>query len=145
MSDEVKKSKKSKQQSEEQTEKKVEEKKEERVPGPRGDVGEASAGMKVRQMWREKHFNRVPAPTKWNPGRRVWDVKGGAPSLKQFARTLAREGNEVAKEWLANKLGAQNESRSDANIKVQRECAMASKAARKKSKAGGGKATTASA
>lgn len=142
MSEETKKSKKHTKQTEEQTEKKVEEKKEERVPGPRGEVGEASASTKVHQMWREKHFDRVPAPTKWNPGRRVWVEKGGAPSLKQFARELAREGNQDAKEWFANKRGAKNEKRSDANVKAASEARMASKAARKKTKQGGGKATT---
>jgi len=136
MSDENKKSKKNK------SEEKKEEKKEERTPGPKGEVGTATAGLTIHQKWHEAHFTRVNAEDKWNPTKRVWVQNPGAPSLKQFARQLLKDGDPVAKEWFANKRGAKNEKRSEANIKAQREAAMASKAARKKTKGGGGKASS---
>lgn len=141
MADENKKSKKSKQPKTEETEK-VEKKEEERSPGPRGELGTATAGLSIRQKWHEAHFNRVSAEDKHNPTKRLWVRKGGAPSLKQFARQLLKDGDPIAKEWFANKRGAKNQKPSDANIKAAKEAAMASKAARKKSKGGGGKSST---
>ena len=128
--------------SEENTENKTEgkkSKKEERTPGARGEVGQAGPALIVRQKWHEADFERVSAPTRDNPSRRVWVAKGGARSLKKFARELAKAGDQSAKDWLANKRGAQNKGRSEANEKAAREAAMATKAARKKTKTGGGK------
>lgn len=41
--------------------------------------------------------------------------EGNGLSLKEFARRLIREGNELAKDWFANKSGVANDVRSDKN------------------------------
>lgn len=81
--------------------------------GDRGEVGVATAGLKMRQRWAES---------------------GKLIPLKQFARALLKEGDADAKEWFGNKRGAKNQKRSDANIKAAKETSMASKAARQKKK-----------
>lgn len=121
------------------SEEKTEEKKKERALGPRGEIGQATPSLYLRQQWREAHFHREDAGTKWNPNRKVWIPNKGAPSLKQFVRHLLITGDQVAKDWVFNKKGSKNQLRSDANIRAQREAAMASKAARKKVKQGGSK------
>jgi len=112
-------------------EKKTEEKKQERTRGDRGELGKATAGLTMKQRWHEANFKRVDADNKRNPGKRIYVRNPGAVSLKAFARALAKEGDAVAKEWLANKLGAKNQGRSDANIKAARETSQATKAAKK--------------
>ncbi len=92
---------------------KVEEKKKEESRGDRGEVGVATAGLTMRQRWAQS---------------------GKSVSLKQFARAQAKAGDAVAKEWFANKLGAKNQKRSDANIKAKTEAAQATKAAKRKKK-----------
>src|SRR5579885_1070183 len=104
-----------------------EEKKDERVPGPRGELGEATPALTVHQKWHAAHFKRVDAGDKWNPTKKVWVPNPNAPSLKRFARDLLKQGDPAAKEWLANKRGAKDQKRSDANIKAAKEAAMASK------------------
>lgn len=104
------------------------------VRGDRGELGTATAGLTIRQKWHEAHFSRVAAPTKHNPGRRVFVRNPGAISLKAFARGLAKDGDPTAKEWLSNKLGARNQKRSDANIKAAKEASTATHAAKRKKK-----------
>ncbi len=111
-------------------EKKTEETKTE-TRGDRGEVGTATAGLTVRQMWRGAAFTRESANDKHNPNKRIYVRIPGSPSLKAFARKLLKEGHEVAQEWFGNKRGAKNQKRSDANIKAARETSAASMAARK--------------
>lgn len=107
--------------------------------GDRGEVGIATAGRTIRQKWHEAHFTRVAAPTKQNPGKRVYVRNPGALSLKAFARGLAKDGDQVAKDWLGNKLGRLNQKRSDANVKAAKEASFATHAAKRKKKGEGGK------
>lgn len=79
--------------------------------GDRGIVGEASTAKTLKQQWHEA---------------------GSVASLKRWAKTQAKEGNQTAKDWFANKLGAKNEKRSDKNQKRVYEEKVASKAARRK-------------
>lgn len=109
-------------------ENKVEEKKVEVSRGDRGDVGQPSAGLTMLQRWREVAFHRENANSKQNPNKRIFVRIAGTPSLKQFARKLLKEGDAVAEEWFANKLGAKNQKRSDGNIKAAREAGSATKA-----------------
>ena len=83
------------------------------VRGGRGEVGTASAGDKMKQRHR---------------------AEGRGLSLKVFARKLAKGGDETAEQWLANKLGAANQSRSDKNIAAASATATATKAAKRKKK-----------
>lgn len=108
-----------------------ENKKEEVARGSRGEIGTATAGLTIRQKWHEAHFQRVNAGLKSNPNKRVFVRVEGTPSLKQFARQLLKDGDPVAKQWFANKLGAKNQKRSDANIKAARETGQATKAAKR--------------
>lgn len=61
---------------------------------------------------------------------------GKGLSLKEFARRLVRDGNELAKDWFANKGGATVEARS--KLKEERITAekAATKSAKKSSKSG---------
>jgi hypothetical protein len=55
-------------------------------------------------------------------------------SLKEFARRLARDDSDLAKNWFANKLGACDASRSESNkVRVAAE-RSATKSAKRKSK-----------
>lgn len=81
--------------------------------GDRGELGTATAGLQMRQRWA---------------------AEAGGGSLKQFARRLLKAGDPIAQEWFANKRGALNAKRTDANIKAAKETSMASKAARTKKK-----------
>lgn len=113
------------------------------VRGERGELGVATASLTIKQRWHEEHFNLVDTSDKSHPHRRSYVRKPGAVSLKAFARKLAKDGDANAKEWLGNKLGAKNQKRSDANVKLAQLCASASKAARKSKGKGGGKKTEA--
>lgn len=63
---------------------------------------------------------------------------GNGLSLKQFARKLAADGNEMAKDWFSNKAGLLNEERSEKNsLRVTAE-RTATKSAKRSSKKGGG-------
>lgn len=110
---------------------KTEEKKEETRRGDRGEVGTATAGLTIRQKWHAAAFRRESANDKHNPNRTIYVRLEGTPSLKQFARQLVKEGDSTAKEWFANKLGAKNQKRTDANIKAAKDAAQATKAAKK--------------
>lgn len=100
--------------------------------GDRGVVGEASNADKLKQEWHEANFKLVDVSDKINPRRQAWAMKAGAPSLKRWAKQQAAAGNQLAKDWFANKAGAKNEVRSDKNIKRIYEEKIASKAARRK-------------
>jgi hypothetical protein len=123
----------------EQTEQPSPKKEKEVTRGDRGELGTATAGLTIWQRWREAHFTRENANNKHNPNKRVYVRNAGPPvSLKAFARTLLKEGDPVAKEWFANKRGAKNQKRSDANIKAAMEARTATKAAKRKKKGEGG-------
>jgi hypothetical protein len=112
----------------------TEQKKEEIVRGDRGEVGTATAGLTIKQKWREAHFSRVDAGDKHNPKKRIYVRNPGSPSLKEFARSLKKEGDQVAKDWLAHKRGSLNQKRSDANVKAASDARIATKAAKRKKK-----------
>jgi hypothetical protein len=90
----------------------------EQFRGERGEVGVATAACTIKRL----HFVE----------------QGGKGSLKQFARKLSRDkenpNSAVAKEWLANKKGAKNQKRTDANIALARTCANATHLERRKAK-----------
>jgi len=111
------------------------------VRGDRGVVGEASAAVTLKQMWHEATHSLEETADKTNPNRQSWVRNRGTLSLKQFAKSKAKESDKIAKEWFANKAGAKNEERSDKNKKRVYEEKVASKSARKK--AGAGKQTKA--
>lgn len=106
-------------------------------------VGTLSTAQQLKLKWHQAHFDRTEFRTLpdgrhqhfWKP------KKSNYPSLKQFARELASEGDALAKDWLDHKSGSLNEERSDKNksrISLEKQ---ATKSARKKKKAGGGKTT----
>ncbi len=103
--------------------------KSEPVRGDRGEVGKGTAGSRLKSLWHSECFTK----------KELGLVQiAGSPSLKAFARAKAKEGNQDAKDWFECKAGALNETRSDKNksrIALEKQ---ASKAARKKTKAGGG-------
>jgi hypothetical protein len=127
-----------KNQNQEQTEQPSPKKEKEVTRGDRGELGTATAGLTIWQRWREAHFTRENANRKHNPNKRIYVRKPGAPSLKAFARALAKESDLVAEQWLRNKLGLKNQKRSDANIKAAMEARAATKAAKRKKKGEGG-------
>jgi hypothetical protein len=96
------------------------------TPGDRGVVGEATAALKIKNLWHETHFKLVDDDNPFNPNHRVWTPNNSnVPSLKRFARGLAASGDQVAKDWLDHKHGSLNQARTDANIKAAHEAASA--------------------
>jgi hypothetical protein len=116
----------------------TEKKEPEYMPGDRGELGQPTASLTMKQRYHAAHFTREDAGDKRNPHKKVWVINSHAPSLKQFARKLLAQKDEVAVAWFGNKNGALNAKRSDANEKIQREAASATKLGRKKSKNSGG-------
>lgn len=114
-------------------------KSEERPRGYNGVLGEATASLTIKQRYHQAYFQRVDAGDKNNPNKKVWVKMPDAPSLKQFARKLLANGDPNVKEWFANKNGAKDEKRSDANIKAARDAASATKTERHKRSAQSGK------
>ena len=88
---------------------------EEHPRGDRGELGQATAGLTIKQRWHEAHFTLKDVGDKHNPRKRVWVRNHGAPSLKRYARDLAKSGDTVAKDWFAHKCGSLNQVRTDAN------------------------------
>jgi hypothetical protein len=84
----------------------------ERVRGSRGNVGEASPGLAMRQLWH---------------------AANSGESLKAFARRLVKEGNTIARSWLENKKGKLNAKRNDKNIQRVSAERTATKASKRKS------------
>lgn len=123
---------------EETVQEQPEQKKDEKVRGDRGELGVATAGLTIKQRWREAHFSRVNAGDKHNPNKRIFVRNPGSPSLKAFAKALAKDGDQVAKDWFAHKGGSMNQKRSDANAKAAMEARTATKAAKRKKKGEGG-------
>ena len=83
--------------------------------GPRGEVGKGSTSKTLKKLWHAA-------------------TTGKHLSLKDFARKLADEGEQVAKDWFAHKHGSLNKKRSEANVaRVSLERA-ATKAAKRKTK-----------
>lgn len=77
------------------------------------EVGQGSAGDSVKRRWQKE---------------------GKGTSLKAFARKLASDGDQLAKDWFDCKNGALNAERSDKNrARVEIESA-ATRAAHRKSK-----------
>lgn len=108
---------------------------EEVIRGSRGEIGEPTASLTIKQRWHDKHFHTVSVKNKEGVVVRTYlEANEGALSLKQFAKTLVQDGDQVAKDWFAHKAGSLNQARSDANIKAARECAAATKAAKRKAK-----------
>jgi len=83
--------------------------------GPRGVLGTATSGLTIKQQWAASDSHL---------------------SLRQYARAAVREGNPVARDWFANKAGARNKPRSEANVKAAREAAAATHTERRKPKKG---------
>jgi len=104
------------------------------VKRDRGIVGVATPSLAIKQLYHQAFFKREDANSKHNHNKKVWVKTTGAPSLKQFARRLAKEGDVVAKEWLQNKLGAKDAKRSDTNIAAAKAAASATKSAKKSTK-----------
>ncbi len=104
--------------------------------GNRGELGVATAGDTIKQMWHEEHHVLQDVGDKHNPRKQLWVKRAGAPSLKKYAKALAASGNDVAKKWYANKAGSMNAKRSDANLARAATEASASKAARRKKSQG---------
>lgn len=101
-------------------------------PGERGELGVATAGDTIKQMWHAEHHVLQDVGDKHNPRKQLWVKRAGAPSLKKYAKALLASGNDVAKKWFASKAGANNAKRSDANRARAATEASASKAARRK-------------
>lgn len=104
------------------------------IRNERGEVGVATSSLTIKQLWHRAHFSLVKANDKQHPGRKRLVENLGAPSLKQFARTLMKGGNEVALAWFANKSGENCKTRSESNVRAARESGLASKLARKATK-----------
>ena len=63
--------------------------------GGKGEVGEATPALTIKQKW---------------------TASGKHVPLKRFARDLLASGDKEAKAWFANKRGAANQKRTDANL-----------------------------
>jgi hypothetical protein len=112
----------------------------ENIPqGNRGELGQPTPSLTIKQRWHEASFKLFDPEDRQNPRKRVWVRLPNTPSLKQFVKNLVKSGDVVAKDWLDNKNGVKNDKRSDANEKAAREAAFASRTARRKSSSGGKK------
>lgn len=103
-------------------------------PGNRGEIGQPTAALTLKQRYHQAHFDRVDAEDKKNPSKKMWVKHPGAPSLKQFARGLVSKGDPNAKDWLDHKSGSLNQKRSDANIVIAHAAFAATKLERRKKK-----------
>lgn len=117
----------------------------EKQRGPKGELGVATPALTLKARWHAEHFKLVDTNSNAHRNRQSYVVKPGAPSLKTFARQLAKSGDENAETWLANKSGLNDQARSAANAQMAKTCSGATKMGRKKSKGGGGKAKPATA
>jgi hypothetical protein len=115
-------------------ENKTEIKEAEYTRGVRGEIGTATAADTVKQRYHATHYNRVDAEDKRNPNKKRWIKNTNAPSLKQFARKLMASGDANAKDFMANKHGAKDAKRSEANIASTKAAAAATKMGRKATK-----------
>lgn len=109
-------------------------------PGERGEVGQPTAALTLKQRWHAAHFTRKDVGDKHNPRKRVWVRNHGAPSLKRYARELAKSGDVNAKDWFAHKSGSLNAERTDANkTRISLEKQKTREAKRKKGQGKSGK------
>lgn len=83
--------------------------------GGKGELGEATPALTIKQKW---------------------VASGKHVSLKQFARQLLADGDKDVKAWFANKRGACNQKRTDANLSRASLERQASRAARRKKSEG---------
>ena len=92
--------------------------------GPRGELGQATAGLTMKNRWHAwVHANKL------DPNKRDY------LSLKQYARLQMKSGDDgVAKAWFAHKHGALNQKRNEANFKAAYEARTATRTAKRKSK-----------
>ena len=109
-------------------------KSEDQKRGKRGDVGKPTAALTLKQRWHDECFTLEKLGK-----REVYVAKPKAPSLRTFARQLAKTGDQVAKDWFDHKKGSLNQERSMTTQKRITEEKNATKMARRKSKKQGGK------
>jgi len=102
------------------------------VRGDRGEVGEATPSLLIKQRWHEATHVLQDVGNAHNPRKQEWVRKAGTPSLKRYARQLLVSGDATAKDWFACKNGAMNDKRTDANRTRASLERQASKAARRK-------------
>jgi hypothetical protein len=102
------------------------------VRGDRGNVGEATPSLTIKQLWHEATHVLEEVGDAHNPRKQEWVRKAGTPSLKRYARQLLASGDALAKDWFAHKHGAMNASRSDANKTRASLERQATKASRRK-------------
>lgn len=116
------------------------EKKEEKAPekGPRGDVGQATPALTLKQQWHQTYFTLENTSNKAHPYRKTWVAKPGAISLKAYARQLLKEGDALAKSWFANKSGKNRDKRTEKNATEAKLAGAATKTAKRKKKGEGG-------
>ncbi len=84
--------------------------------GPRGELGTATASKTIKKLWHAS-------------------TTGKHLSLKEFARKLAADGDQIAKDWIAHKHGSLNQKRSEKNVArvaLERSATMASRKKTKK-------------
>jgi hypothetical protein len=107
-------------------------------PGPRGELGVATAAKKIKQLWHERHFRLVDANDRHNPRKKLWVAGRDTPSLKAFARLLLKDEThgQVAKDWFDHKAGSLNEKRSEKNVARIALEKQATKAAKRKKSQG---------
>lgn len=106
-------------------------------------IGQPSVSDQMKLKWHLEYFDnsefQILADGRhrhyWKP------KKAGYPSLKQFAKDLVSQGDQLARDWMDHKAGSLNQKRTDAKKKRVLEEKMASKAARRKPKSGGSKST----
>jgi len=106
----------------------------EKSVGVRGNVGKPTAALTLKQRWHDECFTLEKLGK-----REVYVAKPKAPSLRTFARQLAKTGDQVAKDWFDHKKGSLNQERSMTTQKRITEEKNATKMARRKSKKQGGK------
>ena len=123
---------------ENKTEQKAEKKEEKAPKGPRGDIGQATPGLTLKQQWHQEFFTLENTANRAFPYRKTWVAKPGAISLKAYARKLLKEGDALAKSWFANKLGKNNQKRSEKNATEAKLAGAATKTAKRKKKGEGG-------
>lgn len=100
------------------------------VRGDRGEVGEATSSLTIKQMWHEATHVLEEVGNAHNPRKQDWVRKAGTPSLKRYARQLLATGDVLAKDWFAHKRGSMNAKRSDANstrVTLERAATRASR------------------
>jgi hypothetical protein len=107
--------------------------------GDRGIVGTATPALTMKQRWHEATHVLMNVGDKHNPRKQAWVRKAGTPSLKQFARQLLKSKDALAIKWFADKRGACNQKRTDANLLRASLERQATRVAKRKRDKGGEK------